>query len=180
MLPQDIYNSQHRNIGQREVGISDGGDNKHRLICRYGCIEDVEEVVQLWKKLASMGCHNRTTKYDIQTLEILKKQIISKISEDIRNLIVVVDKWRIIAFLFGYIIVDPIRKGVIAQIDSLYVEPEYRGKGIGSQLIKYFIEDSRKRNATEVNLCVVSDNPAVKIYKKLGFRVWQLTLRMEI
>ena len=52
---------------------------------------------------------------------------------------------------------------------SLY--PEYRGKGIGTQLLLKMLELLKQKGYKQASLAVQKDNYAVKIYKKVGFRV---------
>lgn len=46
---------------------------------------------------------------------------------------------------------------------DIYINPEYRGAGFGKMLIEHIVESSN------VHLHVREDNPAVYLYKKLGF-----------
>jgi GNAT superfamily N-acetyltransferase len=57
-------------------------------------------------------------------------------------------------------------------VESLAVLPAYQGLGIGSQLLEYVIEETKKRFIHEVFLHVqVSNTHAVEWYKKRGFEV---------
>ncbi|WP_146172210.1 GNAT family N-acetyltransferase [Melghirimyces profundicolus] len=48
--------------------------------------------------------------------------------------------------------------------------PQFQGKGIGSKLICRLISKARKRNVP-VSLTVLKQNPAIRLYKRLGFSV---------
>lgn len=49
--------------------------------------------------------------------------------------------------------------------------PEYRGKGIGSELMRKAMELASERGFNEIRLdCRRSNKRAIKLYKKLGFR----------
>ena len=66
--------------------------------------------------------------------------------------------------LFGLI-----KKGHVV---SIAVMPEHRGKGIGYMLMKEAMKNMEKYNAKECFLEVrVSNQPAINLYKKLGFQV---------
>ncbi|KMY54110.1 acetyltransferase [Bacillus sp. FJAT-27231] len=59
-------------------------------------------------------------------------------------------------------------------IFGLYVIPERRGQGLGKTLIAELIRQAQSHNGLEqIRLTVVSDNdPAKKLYKSLGFKVY--------
>jgi [ribosomal protein S18]-alanine N-acetyltransferase len=53
---------------------------------------------------------------------------------------------------------------------ALEVATERRGKGIGSAIITYVIEEAKRRGCRRVYLEVRTDNPARRLYHRLGFR----------
>lgn len=52
------------------------------------------------------------------------------------------------------------------------IEAEYRNKGIGKEIIKDLIEKSTTLNK-ELTLIVLVNNPAIHLYKKMGFEIEQ-------
>ena len=64
----------------------------------------------------------------------------------------------------------PAYKGV-AEI-SIYMDEGYRGKGIGSQLMKKVIQSSEKEGIWTLNSSVFPENLAtLKLHEKFGFRI---------
>ncbi|TYB97344.1 MAG: GNAT family N-acetyltransferase [Kosmotoga sp.] len=55
-------------------------------------------------------------------------------------------------------------------IGDLLVLPEHRNKGLGTALIKRVLNGGKKEGYSKTMLAVTLENPALKIYKKLGFR----------
>jgi GNAT superfamily N-acetyltransferase len=53
---------------------------------------------------------------------------------------------------------------------SVALLPTYRNRGIGTTLLKYLIEEARREHPA-LSLSVSSDNPAVRLYRRLGFEV---------
>lgn len=47
--------------------------------------------------------------------------------------------------------------------------PEYRGNGIDEWLIKAILEENIRRSYPAVSLSVRTDNPAIRLYERLGF-----------
>ena len=57
-------------------------------------------------------------------------------------------------------------------IDSLGVNPNHQGKGIGSKLLQFLIAEYVHKNKQTLGLLVEEDNPMAKnLYLKLGFNV---------
>lgn len=74
---------------------------------------------------------------------------------------------------------DGIVKGVInrridgqsMEICEFYVEPFFKGEGIGSRLIRYSIAEAEAADIRRIFLWVIQDNlPARKFYEKHGFK----------
>ncbi|NIP39747.1 MAG: GNAT family N-acetyltransferase [Candidatus Dadabacteria bacterium] len=56
-------------------------------------------------------------------------------------------------------------------LDLIYIEPEYRNKGIGTLSISYLIELTKKERKKQILLHVDSANSAARsFYEKLGFK----------
>jgi ribosomal protein S18 acetylase RimI-like enzyme len=53
---------------------------------------------------------------------------------------------------------------------SMALHPAYRDQGIGTDLLRHLIEDARQKYPA-LSLSVSSDNPAVRLYQRLGFEV---------
>ncbi|MCD9577300.1 GNAT family N-acetyltransferase [Flavobacterium soyae] len=57
-------------------------------------------------------------------------------------------------------------------IDSLGVNPNHQGKGIGSKILRFLIAEYVHKNKQTLGLLVEEDNPLAKnLYLKLGFKV---------
>ena len=67
---------------------------------------------------------------------------------------------------------------------AIAVRPEHRGRGIGSCLLDALIDRASQQHGA-VSLSVSADNPAVRLYQRLGFEVlWRsgdsLTMRKRL
>ena len=49
----------------------------------------------------------------------------------------------------------------------------YRGRGIGTRLLQAMLNELRRRGFAGVSLSVQRDNPAARLYVRLGFRVFE-------
>ena len=58
-----------------------------------------------------------------------------------------------------------------ARLDSLFVDKEHRGNGIGTMLVKKTMRSVKKKGLEEFDLIVREDKPIVQqFYEKLGFK----------
>ena len=65
-------------------------------------------------------------------------------------------------------------------IGVLFVEKEYRRKGIGSRIIDELVKWLKKKNITDVRIQVYSKNTnAINAYKKYGFKEHILEMRLN-
>lgn len=74
-------------------------------------------------------------------------------------------KNKLVAYIGGWIIIDELH------ITNLAVSKAFRRKGVAVKLLKELIKKSRERGAVRATLEVrVSNNPAINLYRKLGFK----------
>jgi ribosomal protein S18 acetylase RimI-like enzyme len=59
----------------------------------------------------------------------------------------------------------------IYTLHKLYVLPDQQGKGLGKRLIDFIIADIIPLQASELELNVNRQNPAIAFYNKLGFEI---------
>jgi ribosomal protein S18 acetylase RimI-like enzyme len=54
---------------------------------------------------------------------------------------------------------------------AISVMPEYRGRGVGSRLMTFLFDLLRSRGYARTSLSVQKNNPAVRFYKRLGYKI---------
>ena len=71
------------------------------------------------------------------------------------------------------------KKGYL--IDGLYVDNEYRNKGIATKLIENALNVIKKANVDVVDINVMANNSvAINLYKHFGFNEFRISLRKII
>jgi GNAT superfamily N-acetyltransferase len=65
-------------------------------------------------------------------------------------------------------------------ISAVYTLPELRGQGIARQLIGKVLEWGQRMNADQADLHVLVENPARKLYTKMGFRERELEMVLPL
>ena len=72
----------------------------------------------------------------------------------------------------------PVRR---TEIEEMFVKKNFRSRGVGSKLVKKFIEWSRKKRAGRILVIVYAENKkGITFYKKLGFFEDKNELEMEV
>jgi len=124
-------------------------------IIRRITTKDLSSIIKLEKK-----CFNKNTAYTPRQLEYLttianSNCLVKTINEIIQ----------------GFIIVLYCNGKNVAGIETLNVDPKFRGRGIGRKLINAAEEDMYSRFIKKIRLEVsVGNIPAIKLYEKLGFK----------
>jgi GNAT superfamily N-acetyltransferase len=54
-------------------------------------------------------------------------------------------------------------------IDELYVRPDWRGRGVGGQILAMLDDEARRLRFRRLYLEVTSGNPANRLYRRAGF-----------
>ena len=68
-----------------------------------------------------------------------------------------------------------------AYLGFMYTKPEYRGRGINSQIIDALLEKAKDYSLLEVRLTVYQDNlTAIKAYEKVGFKNHMNEMRLRL
>jgi len=63
----------------------------------------------------------------------------------------------------------------------MYVEPNYRGRGINQLLIEQLTDWARQQNVLEIRLRVYTENEAaIRAYEKVGFESLMLEMRLDL
>ena len=82
--------------------------------------------------------------------------------------------------IVGYILIRRMANNTCL-LDGLYVEKEYRNKGIGNSLLKDAISRIKNMNVKYVDINVMYNNIIAKhIYEKLGFVGYEIKMRKSI
>ncbi len=73
--------------------------------------------------------------------------------------------------LAGTVSIREIRDGTpTLHLFALEVATELRGRGVGSAIVHYVVEEALRRSCERVTLEVHIENPARRLYHRLGFR----------
>lgn len=90
--------------------------------------------------------------------------------------------------IVGYIIIDIkekdngfMRYRKLLNIDTLCIDEDFRGQGIGTKILEFAKNIAKEENCTDMHLTVNPNNKnAIKVYEKFGMKVYNLSYMMKL
>ena len=90
--------------------------------------------------------------------------------------------------IVGYIIIDIkekdngfMRYRKLLSIDTLCIDEDFRGQGIGTKILEFAKNIAKEENCTDMHLTVNPNNEnAIKVYEKFGMKVYNLSYMMKL
>ena len=92
------------------------------------------------------------------------------------------DDGEIIGYLIGYLkSKGQLRPIQLTELESMFVQSEFRDQGIGSELVNRFQKWSQERGADRIFVTAyMASEKAVRFYRRLGFKPESLSLEQGI
>ena len=149
-------------------------------------LNEVEQLVELWKaSLEDPTLGESSIVVDNENVDKWREYIIKLHREDENQILVA----EVNGKLVGYIhFLKPMytRFGLKAKycwapIANLYIQPEFRRRGIGTQLMQKCLDYLKSKGATRVELDVWTHNKeAISFYRKFNFEIHDLRLQKSL
>jgi GNAT superfamily N-acetyltransferase len=71
--------------------------------------------------------------------------------------------------------------GLVCQVESVRVEAAYRGSGLGGELMRWIIDDARRRGCARIELTSNARRvDARRFYERLGFRASHVGMKLYL
>ena len=88
---------------------------------------------------------------------------------------------KVLGWAYLYVIFQDRHKEPYGLMENLYVEPEYRSRGLGTKLVELLIEEAKKQNCYKLIGTSKKIKPDVHaFYKRHGFEEIGLEFRMDL
>mmetsp|Transcript_4329 Transcript_4329/g.13082 ORF Transcript_4329/g.13082 Transcript_4329/m.13082 type:complete len:194 (-) Transcript_4329:1476-2057(-) len=148
----------------------------HNFRIRPAVKTDAEDIYRLIKELAIYEKEPDAVKINPETLAAdgwpessdvlpLFKAAMAEVIDDASK------KWRSVGYALWFTVYST-WEGRTLWLEDLYVEQEFRGKGIGSTLIEYAAREARETNCERFQWYVLEWNrPSIEFYESLGARL---------
>lgn len=116
-----------------------------------------------------IALYNQLSKFDVDKITIDDYiKFIDKLNES-KNIFVIEENEKIIGTITILIEQKIIHNnGIVAHIEDVVIDENYRGKGFGAKLVEYAIDYVKNRGCYKVILNCSDDN--MKFYEKNGFK----------
>ena len=134
--------------------------------------KQVHELHVNWRPDLFLSVDKVISKEDFEKMIQAKEIFVAKIEDEIVGYITINIKEKI----------NPsMRYRKQLQIEAICVDAKTRGKGIGTELLKYVKKFGKENNCTDLYLTVNKENEnAIKAYEKFGFKVKSIAYSMKI
>lgn len=145
-------------------------------------IKDFKKVNKLAKQVHELHVNWRPDLF-LSVDEVINKEDFEKMVQD-KEIFVA----RVEDEIVGYITINikeknnhSMRYRKQLQIEAICVDEKSRGKGIGTELLKYVRKFGKENNCTDLYLTVNKENKnALKVYEEFGFKVKSIAYSMQI
>ena len=136
---------------------------QQKVTFRYAVREDVALILRFIKKLAE---YEKIPEAVYATEEFLEEWMFDKQRAEV--IFAQIDG-KDIGFVFFYQTFPAYLGNGGIYIDDLYVDPEYRGKGYGKQMIKYMARTALERDCGRMEWCCLNWNQSsMDFYRSMG------------
>ena len=144
---------------------------------RFGKTTDEKEFLDIFK--SSLDYYALITGKSINKSLKSMRNTFKSLFEKNRVFLVYEEQNRLLGFLLGTIIKNNLRH--FGYIDDIFVEKNYRGKKIGSKLIKKYEEYLKKSKIKYIRLGVsIRNKKALDFYHKLGFDIYYYEMEKNL
>jgi ribosomal protein S18 acetylase RimI-like enzyme len=112
-----------------------------------------------------------------------KNYFIGKIKDEKNITFVAEDNAKIVGYLAGGICETQVYRNIkeMTELENMFILDEYRSKGIGSSLMREFVEWSKNKGAERIHVeASALNHQAINFYKKNNFKEYLLDLELKI
>jgi ribosomal protein S18 acetylase RimI-like enzyme len=148
-------------------------------------VKDLDVIEELSVKLSAKESEefDSTINPEWSSTEEAKDYFRERINEENGFAIVIENEGQVVGYALGSITdAEACREDLeIAELGSMYIMPEYRSQGIGTELMEQFTSWSEEKDADRLRVEATAQNKdAIRFYRENGFEDYALTLEREL
>ncbi len=88
---------------------------------------------------------------------------------------------KVIGWAYLYLIFQDRHEEPYGLMENVYVEPEYRSHGVGTELVKAIVEEAKQRNCYKlIGTSRTFKSKVHAFYERLGFQKFGFEFRMDL
>ena len=145
-------------------------------------VEDFEDVNQLAKQVHSLHVEWRPDLF-IDVKEVITQEDFKEMLQN-ENIVVAKRQSKIVGYM-TFCTQEKNHHGIrfrkYFKIDAICVDEKNRGRGVGTELLKFAKEKAKENSCTDLFLTVNEENKnAIELYEKFGFQVKSVEYSMKI
>jgi len=148
-------------------------------------LSEIQQLERLYKALYLDPDVEEDIVVDEENIRKWRKQLLDFHKKDENQILIAEINGEIVGYIHFY---DPINerfgfktKHYFGGVIELYVKPEFRRRGIATQLMQRCVDYLKSKGAIDVRVDVLMHNKkAIKLYQKLGFKNWVAILKKEL
>lgn len=154
------------------------------LVIRKAHAEDLEPIRRLNHALFLWDYPHDTALHTNWPLEESGAEYFRKrISEETGECFVADDDGAVVGYVTGHVDagIDPTDTLLRCELDNIYVEDTYRGRGVGRQLVSKLDAWCKSKGAESIVVVAYSENlDAIEFYKSYGFTPYTVKLERKL
>jgi diamine N-acetyltransferase len=101
--------------------------------------------------------------------------------DDKHHLFIAEDKGTIVGFADYWAYPEFLHGGLSGYLHNIYIDPKWRGKGIGTSLVEKILKDAKSKGAVAMHVPVKPTNKmALQFYKKAGIDIELIMLETRL
>jgi diamine N-acetyltransferase len=141
-------------------------------------VDRIDEVRLLWEKLNAYHLElspHLAKEIDCRTFDRRKQDLAAKANAGKIRIELVADDKRDIAYCVSSVLASG-----VAEVDSVFVDIQFRGSGIGTELMRRALAWFRAAGATSIVVSVMHGNDkALTFYQRFGFRPRAIIMKLS-
>ena len=144
---------------------------------------DVAAIVGLYYGLSQEDAGQRDPFADLEWAELHGSEHFSQLVTDEHSVCLLAQDGDLaIGYLAGYVYgPGDFRPIKVAELESMFVQPEWRSLQIGARLVDMFADWARGRSATRMRVTAYADNQrAIAFYRRAGFAPYHQTFERAL